>query len=104
MSTTTTSHIAAFRNLAFIPRFSLSKSGKRSGTLTDTVPFDAEQMQDTQQHVRRLLCVVRKHNMTISFESPVDAADENHRHFHVRMPVRIPHVASLVNQDVIQDA
>ena len=41
--------------------------------------------------------------MTIPLESTVDSTEEDNRHFLMRVPMRITHVAALVNQHVIQN-
>ena len=41
--------------------------------------------------------------MTIALERPVDSSDQDHRHLLVRVPMRVAHVASLVDQHVIQN-
>src|SRR3989449_9564868 len=47
--------------------------------------------------------MVRKDNVTITLKSSVTAADELNGHFFMRMPMRIAHVGSLVDQHVIQN-
>jgi hypothetical protein len=59
-------------------------------------------MQQGEQHVRCPLRVIREHDMPVPLELPIQAAQQNHRHFDVRVPVRVAHVAAFVNQDVIQ--
>src|SRR6266508_359570 len=63
----------------------------RSIARPDLVRVDPVQVQDAQQHVRGALRVVGEHEVTVSLERAVDAADENHRYLLVRMPVRVAH-------------
>jgi hypothetical protein len=63
---------------------------------------DPVQVQQADQHVRRALRVVGEHQMAVALERAVDAADEDHRHLLVRVPVRVAHVAALVDQHVIE--
>ena len=82
--------------------FLQASPGRGPAALPDTLSLDTVQMQDAEQHVRRSLRVVREHHVTVSLERAVDAADENHRHLLVRVPMRIAHVAALVDQHVIE--
>src|SRR6185436_12520633 len=63
----------------------------------DLVDVDAVQMQEAEQHVRRPLRIVGAHEMAIPFERAIDAAEENHRHLFMGGPVRVAHVAPLVD-------
>src|SRR5437660_1479013 len=60
-------------------------------------------MQEAQQHVRRPLRVIREHNVTIPLERTVKSAQEDNRHLFVSVPMRIAHVASLIDQYMIEN-
>src|SRR6185369_4715085 len=80
------------------------RQGKRRRAGTETLPIDPIKMEDDQEHVGSPLLIVRIHNMAIPFERSVDSSQQNYRHLHMRMPVRIAHVAALVDQHVIEYA
>src|ERR1700691_4434417 len=61
-------------------------------------------MQDAQQHIRVPLRVVGEYDVAIPLEFTVDPAEKNDRHLYMRMPMGVAHVASLVDQDMIQNA
>ena len=70
--------------------------------------LNAEPVEDAQQHIARLAHavthLVREYKVTIPLERAVDSADEDHGHFFMGVPMRIAHVASLVDQHVVQNA
>src|SRR5881409_1005999 len=87
IATRTTSQTAAFPNLCFIRKFPL-RDFERPGARTDRVALDAVQMDEAQQHIRRLpgalVDVVREHDVTVALERAVDTADKDHWAFLVR--------------------
>src|SRR6266850_2540728 len=67
------------------------------------VQVNVVHIEDAQQHVRVSLRVVREHNVTVPLEFTVYATNKLDRYFLMRVPMRVPHVGSLVNQHVIQN-
>ena len=61
------------------------------------------EIEDAKQHVRVSLRVVREYQMAISFELAVDSTDELNRNLLVRVPMRVPHVGSFIDQHVIEN-
>ena len=82
--------------------FLASHQGHRSGALANAFPLNAEHVQNAQEQVGAPLGVVREHEVAIPRERPVDPAEKNGRHLLVRVSVRVTHVATLVDQYVIQ--
>ena len=67
------------------------------------VQVNVVHIEDAQQHVRVSLHIVREYDVTVPLELTVDSTDKLNRYLLVRVPVRVSHVGSLVNQHVIQD-
>ena len=65
--------------------------------------MNAVQIENAQQHVRTPLYVIRKHNVTVSFESAIHLADELNRTLFMGVAMRIAHVGSFVDQHVIEN-
>src|SRR2546426_7399496 len=98
-STATTNNIFIFIGIPC-----LRQPRQPSCAVTDTVAVNAVEIQNRQQHVGASLRVVREHKMTVPLERAVDSTDEFNRYFLMRVPMRVPHVGSLVDQHVIQNA
>src|SRR3546814_9931016 len=69
---------------------------------------NAESVEDTQQHIGRFADAVthlgRENKVAISGEGAVDSADKDGRARLMRVAMRIAHVASLVDQHMVQNA
>src|SRR5579862_1536553 len=61
-------------------------------------------MQDGEQHVGGPLGVIGIYDVTVPFEIAVQPAQKNDGHLHMRVAMRIAHVASLVDQNVVEKA
>src|SRR5437660_6627046 len=90
-------HSPTFPNIDFIRKlsfiyFASSQPGKPPGAVTETIPMDAVQIENAQQHVRTSLHVVGKDDVAIPFERSVYAADELYEHFVMRRAVIIAYV------------
>src|SRR5438874_12863357 len=73
MRTTRAANTAALSNIRFIEISPASnKSRQTPGAVTETIPVDAIQIEDAQQHVGTPLHVVGKDNVTIPFERSID--------------------------------
>src|SRR5215475_1572614 len=103
MAVKTSADFPGFMFMGFPMSISLRQARQRPGALSDTLPVDTEQMQNAEEHVRCLLRVVGKHHVAVAFKRAVDGADQDHRNFHMCVPMRIPHVASFIYKDVIED-
>ena len=86
---------------------SLLRDFEQARAFADTVPLDAVEVQDAEQHVGRLpnglIDLVREHEMTIASERAVESSDQDDGTLLVTVQVRVAHIAALVDQDVIQD-
>src|SRR5262245_12963604 len=82
---------------------SLCQARQWPGALPDKLPIDPVQMQDAEEHVRCFLCIVGKDDVAVAFKRAVDSADQDHGNLHMCVAMRIPHVASLIYKDAIED-
>src|SRR5690348_3351205 len=64
--------------------------------------LDAVFMEQSEQHIGGALRVVRKHDVAVSLERSVQAAQQDHGNLDVGVPVRVPHIAALIYKDVIE--
>ena len=72
--------------------------------LAERLTLDVEQVQDREQQIRTAFRVVGEREVTVAGERAVDASDQNRRHLFMGMPMRITHVAALVDEHVIEQA
>jgi hypothetical protein len=61
------------------------------------------QIEDTQQHIRVPLHVIREHNVTIPLEVTIDSANKLDGYLFMGVAMRVPHVGSLIDQYMVQN-
>src|SRR4029453_6707588 len=74
-----------------------------SSAVPDMIQMNVIKVEDAQQHIRVPLHVIGEHDVTVPLEFAVDSTDKLDGYFLVRVPVRIPHVGSLINKHVIEN-